>query len=211
MLESPDIVPMKQAIRAQVLQQRGSMDTAARMAASHAVVALIARSNAFTKAECFCSFCPTGDEVQVGALAAAAIAQGGQVLLPAYDNSARCYRFRRWTPGLDLVPGRWNILEPAGDGFVVPSGSVCMLVPGLAFDRAGGRIGYGAGYYDRMIHETRSQAGVSLTAIGVAFPFQLHTLLPQERYDERMDVVVAGDKWIICPEEGQSLRMVSES
>lgn len=86
----------------------------------------------------------------------------------------------------DLVPGAMQILEPTG-GQVVTAKEGLMLMPGLAFDLQGNRVGYGAGYYDRYLEKHDSS---NLYKVAYAFDFQLVDQISAEEHDRRVDAVV---------------------
>lgn len=88
----------------------------------------------------------------------------------------------------DLVSGAYGILEPGGTR-VVPSAALeLIVVPGVAFDLTGHRLGYGKGYYDRYLHTRRGQLA------GLCFDFQLVETLPAEAHDVRMNLVVTEER-----------------
>jgi 5-formyltetrahydrofolate cyclo-ligase len=93
---------------------------------------------------------------------------------------------RAWRFGEPLVSGQWGLREPAADvPEVLPD---ILLVPLAAFDRAGQRIGYGAGYYDMTIARLRARKPV--IAIGVAFAIQEVPRVPADERDARLDLVL---------------------
>jgi 5-formyltetrahydrofolate cyclo-ligase len=86
----------------------------------------------------------------------------------------------------DFVSGTFGVREPRADNpSVTPN---VLLVPLLAFDAAGHRLGYGGGFYDRTLHALR--AGGTLTAIGIAFAGQEIAAIPGQQHDQRLDMVV---------------------
>ncbi|HVV65880.1 MAG TPA: 5-formyltetrahydrofolate cyclo-ligase [Rhizomicrobium sp.] len=94
--------------------------------------------------------------------------------------------FHRWPAGSELVTSAFGVPEPAGDWpRAVPS---ILLVPMLAFDRDGYRLGYGGGFYDITLAALR--AAGELRAIGVAFAGQEVEALPREPHDQRLDAIV---------------------
>jgi 5-formyltetrahydrofolate cyclo-ligase len=180
----------KAEVRMRLLDKRALMSAEQREAASAAIVARITACDCFRQADSFCSFAPLREEVQVQALALQAVAQGCRIYFPAFDEASRRYRFRAWQADQPLVPGRWNIPEPAGDAFALPAGSVCVIVPGLAFDQQGMRVGYGGGYFDRMLRDVRDVSAKRVTAVGVGYAFQLLDEVPYGAHDEPLDFVV---------------------
>lgn len=95
--------------------------------------------------------------------------------------------FHRWRPGNALTPGAHGTREPQPDAPLCRPDVV--LVPLLAFDSAGRRLGYGGGYYDRTLAALRAD-GKGVVAVGVAFSAQEAQDLPEEEFDVRLDWVV---------------------
>lgn len=86
----------------------------------------------------------------------------------------------------DLQPGTMGILEPV-DGEVVAAAHGVMLIPGLAFDRTGNRVGYGAGYYDKYLEQ---HDGADLYTLAYAFDFQVVDQIGAEAHDRKVDAIV---------------------
>ncbi|MFI3119028.1 MAG: 5-formyltetrahydrofolate cyclo-ligase [Methylococcaceae bacterium] len=92
----------------------------------------------------------------------------------------------------ELMPGTWGILEPPKHRWGEPGKEIapeqldCIIVPGVAFDRKGGRLGNGAGYYDRLLKNIRSDAAL----IGICFEAQLIEQIAMEVHDVPMDLVI---------------------
>jgi 5-formyltetrahydrofolate cyclo-ligase len=111
---------------------------------------------------------------------------GARLALPAVAGRGKPLIMRAWAFGAPLDRGQWGIREPKPD---VPEVEPdILLVPLLAFDRAGYRIGYGAGYYDMTIHRLRALKPV--TAVGIAFAAQEVPKIPTTPRDERLDLVL---------------------
>jgi 5-formyltetrahydrofolate cyclo-ligase len=97
-------------------------------------------------------------------------------------------KFRRWYPERPLVAGKWGIATPdEGCEEIEPE---LVVVPLLAFDRGGNRLGYGAGYYDRTLAGLRSRRPGRVLAVGVAYAAQEVALVPVDESDERLDWIV---------------------
>lgn len=92
-------------------------------------------------------FWPIGDEIDIRPLLIALHARGHRLCLPETGKPGNPLVFRRWQPGDRLIPGRFGTSHPDSDT-LTPD---VLLVPLLAFDRTGHRLGYGAGYYDRTL------------------------------------------------------------
>jgi 5-formyltetrahydrofolate cyclo-ligase len=106
-----------------------------------------------------------------------------------------------------LIRHRFGMLEPAPETPVVPAAEIdVVLVPGVAFDRRGGRLGFGGGYYDRFLPTTRA------LRVGVSHTMCVADELPREPHDARMDWVVSPAETIRCvPTSRGALRRTASS
>ena len=113
-------------------------------------------------------------------------AHAGPVCLPVVEARGRPLRFRRWAPGDPLVSGAYGAMVPAEDaGELAPD---VLIVPLLAFDRAGYRLGYGGGFYDRTLQALRATG--PRQAIGLAFAAQEVAAVPRTATDQPLDLIV---------------------
>ncbi|EPX87859.1 5-formyltetrahydrofolate cyclo-ligase [Rubellimicrobium thermophilum DSM 16684] len=125
--------------------------------------------------------------------ALAEAARHGPVGLPVMVRKGAPLRFRAWKPGVPLVEGGFGTLVPEEGDWIVPR---VLVVPLVAFDRRGGRLGYGGGFYDRTLAALRAAGPV--TAIGFAWAAQEDNSLPLEQTDALLDLVVT-EAEIITP------------
>jgi 5-formyltetrahydrofolate cyclo-ligase len=112
-------------------------------------------------------------------------AHAGPVCVPVVPGKGVPLRFRRWTPGCAMVEGPFGALVPAEGDWLVPQ---VLIVPLLAWDRRGFRLGYGGGYYDRTLEGLRAAGPV--LAVGFAFAAQEVAAVPVEPTDQRLDAMV---------------------
>lgn len=129
---------------------------------------------------------PIGDEIDPRVLLSKLDREGCGLALPVVVTETKSLIFRTWRPGYPLESGTYGIPVPA-----VPTEALVpelLLVPLLAFDRSGHRLGYGGGYYDRTIRSLREQG--SLAAVGLAYAAQEVPIVPREADDEALDWVV---------------------
>ncbi|WP_113911265.1 5-formyltetrahydrofolate cyclo-ligase [Roseovarius dicentrarchi] len=117
--------------------------------------------------------------------AMAEAAAHGPVCVPVIMGEGQALKFSRWTPGGAMKDGPFGARIPAADDFITPE---ILIVPLVAFDRAGGRLGYGGGFYDRTLEGLRA-AGSAL-AIGFAYAAQEAENLPLEPTDQPLDMIV---------------------
>ena len=127
------------------------------------------------------AYWPLPDEVDIRPLIAQLVAEGRTVLLPKVLDDEQM-ELRRYSSEADLVEGAFHIMEPVGESFTDNDKIDVVLVPGMAFDAAGHRLGRGRGYYDRFL-TTHSH----LYKIGVCFPFQRVAEVPTEEHDISVD------------------------
>ncbi|MDP6621772.1 MAG: 5-formyltetrahydrofolate cyclo-ligase [Alphaproteobacteria bacterium] len=111
---------------------------------------------------------------------------GQAVALPVIEKPEKTLLFRSWEPGQVLEEAEFGTSQPAPEAAVLRPKVI--LVPLLAFDDRGFRLGYGGGYYDRTIAALR-QSG-ELLAIGIAYDAQQVERVPEEEFDQRLDWVV---------------------
>ena len=138
------------------------------------------------------AYWPLADEVDVRQLIDRIVAEGRVVLLPKVTGDTTM-ELRRYTSPADLAEGAFRIMEPVGEPFTDYDQIDAVLVPGMAFDAAGHRLGRGKGYYDRFLaaHFSPLTPHPSPLLIGVCFPFQRVAEVPSEEHDVVMDEVVA--------------------
>ncbi|MGP1395648.1 MAG: 5-formyltetrahydrofolate cyclo-ligase [Inquilinaceae bacterium] len=129
---------------------------------------------------------PLGDELDVLPLLTAFHENGHSCLLPVVLRGDRPLIFRAWRPGLVMAANRYGIAEPGPE--CEEASPDVVLVPLLAFDRAGHRMGYGAGFYDRTLAHLRAAGPVC--AVGVAFAAQEQDTIPAEAHDQPLDWIV---------------------
>lgn len=110
----------------------------------------------------------------------------GPVCLPVVEARGRPLRFRRWAFGQPLVSGAYGAMVPADNAEdLAPD---VLIVPLLAFDRAGYRLGYGGGFYDRTLEALRARG--PRQAIGLAFAAQEVAAVPRAATDQPLDLIV---------------------
>ncbi len=120
--------------------------------------------------------------------------EGWQTALPVVIAPEQPLIFRVWTPGEELAPGVWDIpIPPDSAPEVLPD---VLLVPMLAFDRRGFRLGYGGGFYDRSLEKLRQMKKVM--AVGVAYHAQMVDEVPAGPYDAPLDYVMTERESFAC-------------
>lgn len=126
-----------------------------------------------------------GTELDPAPLMARLAGSHRRLCLPVTHGRERPLSFRLWTPGAAMNDAGFGTSAPLDAPEVVPD---ILVVPLLAFDRRGARMGYGAGHYDRTLAGLRAAGPV--TAVGLAYAAQEFPALPQEPTDQRLDMIV---------------------
>ncbi len=188
---APPVHSDKATLRAAALARRDALPADARKAAAEAIAArefpLKIASGMIVS-----GFMPLKSEINPLPLMQKLAAAGARLALPAVAGRGKPLIMRAWQWGAPLAAGVWGIREPKPDAPEVEPDIV--LVPLLAFDRAGRRIGYGAGYYDMTIARLRSRKTV--TAVGIAFAAQEVPAVPATERDARLDLVLTENEAI---------------
>ena len=117
----------------------------------------------------------------------------GPVCVPVIEGKGMALRFARWTVQGAMVAGEFGAQVPARLEWLVPE---VLIVPLVAFDRKGGRLGYGGGFYDRTLQMLRARGPV--VAVGFAFGAQQADALPLEATDQPLDLIVTEAEVIAC-------------
>ncbi|MBR0661537.1 5-formyltetrahydrofolate cyclo-ligase [Neoroseomonas oryzicola] len=155
------LAELKAEARRGALARRAAVDPAGK---GKALAAVVLRDCPPPPGAVVAAFWPMGPEIDVRPLLEALHARGQKLCLPVTPRRGQPLRFRRWQPGDPLAAGPMGTRQPASGEDVTPD---WLFVPLLAFDRAGRRLGYGGGYYDRTL-----AALPHATAIGVAYAAQ---------------------------------------
>jgi 5-formyltetrahydrofolate cyclo-ligase len=176
---------LKVDLRRQALARRDALSVAERAQAAESIAARIFPI-ALAPGAIVAGFMPMKSEINPLPLMRKLAAAGARLALPVVAGQGQPLTMRAWAFGEPLVAGVWGIREPPPIAPAVAPD--LLLVPLLAFDRAGHRIGYGAGYYDMTIAALRAQRVA--VAIGVAFAAQEIAAVPATPRDVPLDLVL---------------------
>lgn len=188
MIDNPDVTAAKKAMRAEMKArrleafQRFGAEAGAQIA-GHGIGFAGVQAPAVVSA-----FLAIGDEIDPSPLMRRLIGEGYRMALPVMVGKGKPLLFRAWAPGEPLGDAMWGIREPLPSAEVLEPDVI--LGPLLAFDRAGFRLGYGGGFYDRSLARLRAMKPV--VSIGLAFSEQEVDAVPHLDYDERLD-------WVLTP------------
>jgi 5-formyltetrahydrofolate cyclo-ligase len=182
-LNSPDTT--KSTLRATALAARDALSSERRAAAAE-TIARRGLPFEISPGTIVAGYSPIRSEIDPIPLMRKLAVPGVQLALPAIVAGDQPLKFHAWSPDDRLRRGRLGILEPSADAKeVIPD---ILLVPLAAFDRAGHRIGYGAGHYDRTLEQLRKLKVI--TAVGVAAAVQEVEAVPALLHDAALDYVL---------------------
>jgi 5-formyltetrahydrofolate cyclo-ligase len=185
-----ELVRRKAALRAELLARRQTIAPETTTHAANAVAETLAQALATSAAATVAGYWPLGDELDPRPAMQRLAAAGHRLALPRMEGPAAALAFHAWTWGNPLIRGGFAVMEPAPEQPKVKPQVV--LVPLLAFDARGHRLGYGKGYYDRTLRTLRAAGGARL-AIGLAFALQEVAKVPVAPFDEPLDAIVTED------------------
>lgn len=190
------LLDAKRALRERVQAERDRIAPADRERASEAIVSALITRGDFRDARTVLLTLAFRTEWDTRALLAAALARNKTVAAPRVNTATRMLElFAIAEPGRDIATGFHGIPEPASHCAPVPVDAVdWVLVPGVAFDAEGRRIGYGGGYYDRLLPLLRSDA----RRIAGAFEAQIVGRVPVAPHDLAVEAIVTERRTIEC-------------
>jgi 5-formyltetrahydrofolate cyclo-ligase len=192
--ETSPVVAQKVALRRRMRAMLVPRDAAAAEAAAASFASLLEAQPCWQQAGSILAFLPMPEELDVRRVLLRALQEGRRVVLPRYRPASRDYEVCTVTNfAEDLQTGAFGILEPAAHRPVFPLASLeFVLVPGLAFDEAGRRLGRGKGFFDRLL------AGVRGVTCGVGFDTQIVAEVPVESHDRPVTCLATPTRWIRC-------------
>lgn len=178
----------KRVLRRRMLDLRESLPPEEARRESLAVCERLVRHPAFREGETILFYFPFRKEVDVRPAMEEAWSSGKRVVLPKADPGTKSLSFFSIRRGEPLVAGAYGIPEPSGKASAkIPPGAIdLVVVPGVAFDERGYRLGYGGGYYDRFF----SRHPGPFQRIGVAYSFQVVPTVCPEEHDQRLDGLI---------------------
>lgn len=177
----------KRTLRAATLAQRRALSPHQVNCDSLALQQLFLALPEYRRAQVIALYAPIHHEVETATVAIRALAEGKTLLFPAVVGSEM--QFRRVGHLGELVPGRYGIPEPKGEVWE-PQQADLIVVPGVAFDLSGRRIGYGKGFYDKTLHRLEGSGRL----VAFCYEFQLVEEIVGEPHDVTMDLIVTEEQ-----------------
>lgn len=195
---SPNLRPVKLAMRKAILAQRNALAVEERERRSAMITARLLEWPALIEAEYVLLFASFGSEVITDGLMAELLGMGKTLLLPRVNMPLRTLDlYEVIDPVRDLQPGAWKIREPVPGicQLVSPREVEFVLVPGVAFDCRGGRLGYGGGFYDDLLARLKPRLPVE-SIVAAVYDLQIVPEVPVREKDIRVPYVMTEKRLI---------------
>jgi 5-formyltetrahydrofolate cyclo-ligase len=186
---------MKKDIRSTILKKRNGMSLSEVLEKSKQIKLQLFHMEEFKEAKTILFYVSYDNEVYTHEMIKESLKMRKQVVVPKTDKNNRTIICSSLLTGDDLSPGAYTILEPRQEcvNKVSLESIDLIIIPGVAFDCRGNRIGHGMGYYDRLL-----QKKTSAHRLGLAFEFQIVENIPSEKHDIKIEKIITEERIIIC-------------
>ncbi len=208
--EGDSIQRLKAGLRREAIALREGTPADVRAAWSAALRERISTLRCWRDARTVGLFAAIRGEVDLLPLVGTALAAGKRAVFPRADRAGGTLAFFEVTSAGDLVPGAFGVPEPPADpAQAVAAGDIELLfVPGVVFDARGGRLGFGGGFYDRLLGTAGPGAAAGVLAIGTGFERQVIPEVPMAPSDRRVDALVTETRSLWCVGDGSRHRIL---
>jgi 5-formyltetrahydrofolate cyclo-ligase len=191
----------KKSLRKEIIVRRDAIPNEIRELKNTAIEEWLTGLNSFQEARTILFYASFRSEVNTEKLIRQSLEDRRITVLPRVvkmNETLKLYIIRNWA---DLAPGSWGILEPieAGDRELQAVDIDIVIAPGVAFDESCNRLGYGKGYYDKLL-SARGSTECKPLIVGLAYEEQIVSSLPCNPHDIKMDVVITDKRIITCNE-----------
>ncbi len=187
----------RNALRRQLRAYRRTLSAADRLRAAEVVAAHLHDFTPLLDAERVAGYWAVDGELPLHEVVGQALRRGQRYCLPVLDEGQRL-RFRSWRSGEPLTANRYGIPEPSEGEEIAPETINLVLLPLLAFDVSGNRLGSGAGYYDRTFAFRRAADAAAPLLVGIGYAFQQRDAVPAADWDVPLDVACTDAGMIDC-------------
>jgi 5-formyltetrahydrofolate cyclo-ligase len=194
----------KRALRRAMAEKRDAVAPAQREAMSARAAEQFLDLPEIRFSRCVASFVSTRSEIDTEPLLEELRRRGVDIVLPRVSTGLipPRLRFHRAEHKSELVFGIFGLLEPSADATEIAAHAIDLfMVPGLAFDKRGARVGYGGGYYDELAAYVRAHPdATNARFMGYAFDFQVLDTCPTGEWDVPLDAIVTDERTVRCGE-----------
>ncbi|MCT4594552.1 MAG: 5-formyltetrahydrofolate cyclo-ligase [Anaeromicrobium sp.] len=188
---------MKKLIRKDLLEMRRNLTKSEVESKSHKIFTSLCNMDLFKNSKSIMIYMDFRNEVQTNEIINHMLKQDKRPIIPISIPSTKTLILSQLkNPKEDLTEGTYGVLEPREDSIrpFNPNNLDLILVPGVAFDPFGYRVGYGAGYYDRFLSSLKEK----VSTIGLSFDLQIIEKVPIDEFDQKLDYILTESKIIHC-------------
>lgn len=191
-----DIRNAKKELRKKILAVRDNLSKEAWQEGSRVIFERLITLNEFMAAQKIFIFINFRSEVDTKPIIEYLLKKGKKVIVPYTDVKNKTLKLYYLNNFDELVEGSYGILEPDPKKAIEANieDVDLVIVPGSVFDEKGGRIGYGGGFYDRLLPSIRKE----VKTVAISFDFQVIEEVPMGYYDRRVDIIVTDKRVIKC-------------
>jgi 5-formyltetrahydrofolate cyclo-ligase len=188
------IEKLKSVFRENVKTQRAQVSPTAAQEAAISLWTQLQEESFFQEARRIAAFCSVGTEISTMPMLEGILKSGKKLYLPKTDSTKTLLEFHPVQDLKTLIPGPFKIPEPPEGTVLEPEEIDLILVPGLAFDNRGHRLGYGQGFYDRYLNLLNP----GCFTLGVAYSFQIIDKTPNIEHDIPVNAVLTEKYLLLC-------------
>lgn len=182
----------KDELRAEMKAKRKGLSRSEIEEKSARICALVTGSDAYKSADCICVYMAAFNEPRTMGIIERALSDGKRVCVPVTDAQSKTLTLSYINAADTLVRGAYGILEPSVINRADVKEVALTLVPGIAFDGNGNRIGFGEGYYDKLLSGTHRKKA------GICYEFQVCGGICADEYDVPMDMIITEEGIRLC-------------
>lgn len=186
---------IKSAIRSKILDKRNSLSIKEKRNASRNAISIFMGNVPIEKKDIIASFVSIAGEIDITFLTEILYENGNKIALPVVTKKHTPLSFRTFDPKDSMIFNeKYNIYEPlASQKELIPT---VIIVPLIACDKEGNRIGFGGGFYDRTIELLEKRR--EIFKVGIAYDFQVLNEIPISEHDQQLDCIITDKEVIIC-------------
>lgn len=189
----------KKKLRKEILDKRNNMDLNIKRELDNCIFNRFYGSSYYKNANKIFIYVSYSSEIDTKKIINKILEEGKRVFVPRTENKTKSMEAIEITSLDDLEESRYGILEPSIDKESInPNELDLIVVPGVAFDCCGGRIGYGAGYYDRYFKKINDENLIRIKKIALAYEMQILNRIPMNEFDMTIDYILSENQIIDC-------------
>lgn len=188
----------KSELRSVAEDSRASLDEQKKNIMDENIFKRLIDHDLFKEAKSIFIYVSFGGEVDTHRIIKYALEKEKEVYVPKIFSKSDGIQLLKLDDLASLAPGYYGILEPPASSERVTIADIDLIImPGLAFDMRGGRVGYGGGFYDKLLTDNIT----TVNKIALAYEFQIFDRVPSDKWDEKVDIIITEENIINCIRE----------